>query len=1354
MPSKPDHHPTDEPDDSAHSEAGHHARPIVGIGFSAGGLDAFKAFVQGIIPDTGTSYIVVQHLKADYRSHLLEIIESSTPLSVRHPEDRQPVQPASIYVLKKDAEIRLEDGRFALTPLPQKNVRRSSIDAFFDSLAQEKGEHAVGVVLSGSGTDGTVGLQKIKALGGMCLAQTPGDASFSSMPKSAIEAGCIDFVGTARDLARKVDDYFDHRDESLTESDKIDSDQEKNLLRILDLVHQQIGNDFSDYRRNSLLRRVERRMSLSGVAKLGDYLELLRQHESEVTALAEDILISVTCFFRNPEVWRTLSERAIPEMLEQKNDGDTIRVWVPGCATGEEVYSYAILLNEAIEASDKRLSLQIFGTDIDERSRKIARAAVYPRGIADDVGERYLKKYFKPVADDRYVIIPRLREKVTFARQNILSDPPFSRMDLVSCRNLLIYLDASTQKRVIQLLHFALREGGIIVLGASETIGKAGDALEPIHREHRIFKRAGAHPMRAQNGGITIPTSSPAPNADPIPPCRDGSRSMEETSRALIMDHFDAVSAIVDRDMSVRYLSGKTEHYLRQPEGPPTNDLRRMVSTALGHKLQQLGKRALEEKAAQSFETTLSGTAAGRVRITLKPIRLEHEEAGLFILFEAVSSSAAQDEETGSASARPKADPDQQNLINGLGRDLKDAQDELRDTVAELETSNEELTTSNEEVMSMNEELQSSNEELETSKEELQSLNEELNTVNKQLSSKVDELERSHNDIHNLLTSTNIATIFLDNELRIQRFTAASSRLFNLIQSDIGRPISDLNGKFDGNNLIETCRLVLDDLKSREETVDGLDQAHYLRRVLPYRTEDNRIEGVVITFDDITELRKTQASLIQAERYLRLAIENSSVIIFAQDLDLRYTYVLNQPSDYSRDEIIGKTDQQLFPENHEELDAVKREVLRSGRPQRKTLQIKTKHQHTLLLDVMMECLRDAEGAITGLCGACVDITRHVNREAELEQARDGAEAANRAKSRFLSSMSHDIRTPLTAIMGLTEILDELPDDEHQEIGSEIQKACTHLIDTLDSVLNLARLQSGEVELPLDPIVLNELLEEISAVFDPVSIQGSGEKRIHLTTGAQPIQVVAERGALLRVLSNLVGNALKFCPDAPIEIRVVEEADHARIEVADTGPGMSPEFQQELFKPFTQERHKQKSSLPGSGLGLSICHELVGLMHGSIEVRSKEGDGTTLSVRLPISREAPAAAPVPEKPKGAPSPTAKTAETLICDDHNATCRILRQMLKHEPVTVVESESELYQHLPGKAVLLLDINLHGKDRGTEIMQELRADPQYQELRIIAFTAHCQPGEDKEFLKKGFDDYLGKPFQKEDLLAKLKG
>ncbi|MFP4492369.1 MAG: ATP-binding protein [Puniceicoccaceae bacterium] len=503
--------------------------------------------------------------------------------------------------------------------------------------------------------------------------------------------------------------------------------------------------------------------------------------------------------------------------------------------------------------------------------------------------------------------------------------------------------------------------------------------------------------------------------------------------------------------------------------------------------------------------------------------------------------------------------------------------------------------------------------------------------------------------------------------------------------------------------------------------------------------------------DGITELRKTGEDLIQAERHLRLAIGNSPVIIFAQDPGLRYTYILNQPSGYETDDIIGKTDKEIAPANHREIEAVKREVLQSGNPRRETMRINTKQGQTLWLDVMLKCIRDAHGNVSGLYGVCVDITARVKREAELEQAKEAAEDASRAKSRFLAGMSHDIRTPLGSIMSLAEMLGDSPGDEHRETAREIHKICTHLVGTLDSVLNLARLQSGGRELPLEPIALAGVLEEIRTVFAPRRHPGDGRERIRLTGTDKPIQVRAERGALLRAIGNLVGNALKFCPDEPIEIRVAAEAGHARIEVADRGPGISPGFQKDLFKPFTQERREQKNSPPGSGLGLSITHELVGMMNGTIDVRSREGVGTTMILRLPLSGGDRVEAPARAAEEAAAAAAGRLA-ALICDDHGTTCRILRRMLAKEPVTVVDNETDLYRNLPGKGALLLDINLHGQDRGIAIMRELRADPRYRDLRIVAFTAHCLPGQKEGFLEKGFDDYLAKPFKRQELLAKL--
>ncbi len=1185
-----------------------------------------KAFLGGIDPEGKAAYVIIQHLPESEESQLLEILKTIAPIPSRPLENGEPVEPGTIHVLRSSAEVELQEGRVRLAPLSEKQGLRSPIDHFFDSLAREKAEMGVGVILSGSGTDGTVGLQKIKAAGGMCLVQDPNEAKFPDMPESAIRSGCVDFVGKAAQLPTRADHYFDLRNDSRDAPDKSDADTEKALIRMLCLVRARTGNDFRYYKRNSVLRRIERRMSLADFSNFSDYLEYLRQNGKEVENLARDILISVTSFFRDPEVWETLENNVIPKLIESKEDGDEIRVWVPGCATGEEVYSYGILFSEAIARSQKSLILQIYGTDIDDFSREIARTAVYPAAIANDVDEARLRAYFDPRSGGQYAVTKSLREKVVFARQNILSDPPFSRMDLVSCRNLLIYLDSNMQKRVIDLIHFALTEGGIAVLGSAENIGHTKDLFKPIDPDKRIYERIGDKAVYPRHAGDPLRSARQGTVTVTPPPkiIRPRSRSIEETTRGLIMEHFDAASALVEENLNIRYLSGRTERYLRHPEGAPSNDLSVLVNPSLGHKIRNFAKQALTEKKALSFIDQLSGTEVEEAKITLRPVPLDDGEEGLFVVFEALPEPGRATGKSAENGSAPVDTVGNRDWIDTMDRDLREAQDDQRATVEDLASANEELKSSNEEVMSMNEELQSSNEELETSKEEFQSLNDELSSVNRELSSKVDELESAYNDMDNLLASTDIATIFLDEDLRIKFFTASCTRLFNLIPSDTGRPISDLSAKFDGDNMAELCHGVLSDLEHREDEIQTADKAHYLRRLMPYRTKEKRIEGVVVTFSDVSRLKHAE------------------------------------------------------------------------------LELKT---------------------------------------------------ANEAKSRFLSSMSHDIRTPLTAIMGLADVLNEIADEDHREIGDEIRNSCRHLIGTLDSVLSLAHLQGSRQELTLEPLELGEMLSQIRDTFDPKSRQNDGEARVRLVMEETGLHVMAERGALLRVLSNLLGNALKFSPGKPVTLRANREADQVKIQVEDHGPGIPEDFIQDIFKPFTRRESDKDSSLPGSGLGLSISEELVRLMKGSIEVESEIAKGTTMTVRLPLSQ-----GPHPDRTgNSATQSTRMMSETsekstpriLICDDHASTCKVIRLMLRDYDAIVVDNVEELHENLPGAGILLLDINLQGKNRGIEIMKSLRSDPDFQDLYIIAFTAHALPGQKESYLEAGFDDYLAKPFRQQDLI-----
>ena len=1323
--------------------------PVIGIGFSAGGLEAFKKLLTGISPNSKGAYVVVQHLLDGHDSQLPEIIGQSAPLPVIEITEGTEFESGRIYVLRRRADILIKSGVFHLSqPTNKENIPVSSIDRFFASLASDEAEMVVGMILSGTGSDGTVGMQKIKAAGGICLVQNPDEAEFADMPQSAIASGCIDYVGSAEKLADRADRYFSMRSGNHVTSRSLDSEKESLLIRMLCLIRARTGNDFRFYKRPSVLRRIERRMSLVDIPDFEDFLEYLRQNDREVRDVARDILISVTCFFRDPAVWQVLEAEIIPRIIGKKKDGEDIRVWVPGCATGEEAYSYGIIVSEAIERSGKSIGLQIYATDIDDQSREIARAASYPNAIIEDVGEAYAHKYFEPATPNRLSIQKSLREKVVFAKQNILSDPSFSRMDLVSCRNLLIYLNGNMQKRLINLLHFSLNEEGIAVLGSAESISQSDDLFKPLDRDLRIFERIGKQSPPPHDGSQLFSPSSGNPIGNVLPKSiRPRSRSIEETNRSSVMEHFDAASVLVDEKLQVRYLSGQTKRYFHHPEGAPSKDLSLLVNASVGHKIRTFAKQVLADREPQSFIASIPSATSRRTRITLKAIRLEDDSDGLFIIFEAAPEGAEPKTESSptlKSGAGEGTHPE--DLINEMTRELNETQSELRINVEDLASANEELKSSNEEIMSMNEELQSSNEELETSKEELQSVNDELSNVNKELSTKVIDLEKAHNDIHNLLTSSDIGTIFLDDQLCIQRFTKATCRLFNLIPSDIGRPIADLTAKFEGSNLIELCGKVLDDLRVREDEIKGIDDSFYLRRILPYRTQDNRIEGIVITFSDVSGLKRAQAELVEAERFLRLAIQNSQIIIFAQDRDLKYSYMLNQEIAFPETKILGKSDRDLFPDDYRNLESLKNRVLKTGESRREKICLRGDSDSELWLDLQVEPLTDHDGVVSGLIGAAIDITEQIHRESDLC-------AANEAKTRFLSSMSHDIRTPLTAILSLAEMLEEVLDSDHQEIGEEITNSCTHLIESLDSVLKLAHLQSGNFKLSNEPVHLNPILTSIGNTFDPARKQNeTGRVHISLEVENSELFAIADIGSLRRVLSNLVGNAVKFCPDKPVIIRAYEKFGRIEIQVEDHGPGISEEFLKDLFKPFTQQAESRKTSLPGSGLGLSIVHELVQLMDGEIKVDSSPGRGTTMTVCLPAYSSDQN---TKENKSGVSKGLSRSktgSKAVICDDNETSCLIVSRMLRDYDATVVSDEKDLFPALDDADVLLLDINMNGENRGSDIMKSLRKDEKHKDLYIVAFTAHALPGQKEEFIKEGFDDYLSKPFRKAELIEKI--
>jgi two-component system CheB/CheR fusion protein len=876
---------TPQPTPAAPTDNRDHARlpfPVVGIGASAGGIGALNAFFRGLPASPGMAFVVVQHLPPERESLMADILARHTPMPVRQIEEGVPVEINHVYVIRPGFTVTLKQGVFHLGEPVEKRGHRRPVDDFFRSLAQEQQERAVAVVLSGMGTNGTAGAQAIKAGGGICLAQVPETAEFAGMPSSVIHAGYADQILEPSEMAAALlryvqQPYVAPDNKRASHAQEAVQHESSALTDIFATLRTRTGHDFSGYKKPTVLRRIQRRMGLAGLQALGDYAARVREDQAETGALANDLMINVTGFFRDSESWEAFREAVVRPLVAGWHEPAPIRAWVTACASGEEAYTLAMLLAEEIERAGKRIEVKIFATDTADKALGLARAGVYPAGIEGDLSLERLDRFFEK-EEHTYRIRRDVREMVVFAPHDLLRDPPFSRVDLCTCRNLLIYLEPEVQERVLTLMHFSLKERGHLFLGTAETLGASKDVFETISQKHRIYRKTGSSAHRYAQLPMFVSRALPdVPRAE-LAPNLTRSATVFVLQQALF-ECFGPPTVIVDREDRIVYFHGNTTSFFEQPLGEPTRHLFEVLNLALRTGVRTALRRATAENKATSLEAVTIEGARGplQVEVTVAPLLPAREAEYFRISFETLD-----DPEVTTARAarlRRKTRPSTRLQLLQAGPDpvledeLRLARRELQNSLEAYEASNEELKASNEEVVSINEELQSANEELETSKEELQSLNEELITVNGQLQVKVAELEASNNDLSNLWTSTNLAVVFLDLQFRVRRFTPAINDLLALMPADIGRPIDHLAPKFTDGNLLEEARAVLAKLIPAESEVRSHSGVWYLRRTLPYRTAEHRIEGIVITFVDITARKHAEQALEAAQARLQAVIE-------------------------------------------------------------------------------------------------------------------------------------------------------------------------------------------------------------------------------------------------------------------------------------------------------------------------------------------------------------------------------------------------------------------------------------------------------------------------------------------------
>jgi two-component system CheB/CheR fusion protein len=850
--------------------------PIIGIGASAGGLEALEYFLRNVPEKSGIGYVVIQHLDPTQKGMLPELLQRITGMKVFQVTDRMPVKPNCVYVIPPNKSMSILKGVLHLFEPIESRGMRLPIDFFLRSLADDQHEHSIGLILSGMGSDGCIGLRAIKEKNGVVMVQDPATAKYDSMPRNAIDSVVADIIAPADMLPGKLMEFLKHVP-LIGASMDVEIKDQSSLEKIIILLRTHTGNDFSLYKKNTVYRRIERRMSVHKIDKITSYVHLLQENPKEVHILFKELMIGVTNFFRDAKVWEKLKEDVIPDIINSKEEGTVLRAWVPGCSTGEEAYSLAIMFKEVLEKvnSHHSLSLQIFATDLDTDAIDTARRALYPANIAADVSPDRLNRFFTS-SDEGYRVKTEIREMVIFAQHNIILHPPFTRIDILSCRNLLIYMDSELQKKLIGLFYYSINPEGIMLLGTSETLGMQSHLFTPIDVKMRIYKRSLTSPLpelfdfpSSFSRTKTVILEKQVPDRSAL--------NIQTIADQLLLQHFSPSGVLVNENGDIIYIHGHTGKYLEPAVGKANLNIFAMLREGLRKEFPHAFRQAIMKKEVVVLRNIKIGTNGSTQTVNVNIEWIDKPEllnGSVMIIFTDVTEIA-------DVHLPPKLSKKAIDNIRKteLENELQRTREEIQNTLEEVQTSQEELKSTNEELQSTNEELQSTNEELTTSKEEMQSLNEELQTVNAELQAKVDDYSRVNNDMKNLLNSTEIATLFLDKELNIRRFTLQATKIFKLIKSDIGRPFTDQVSDLVYPGLVTDALEVLNTLIFVQKEIPARDGRWFSVRIMPYRTFDDRIDGLVITFINISDHKDIETKLFETERTNRILLSLSSDIM-------------------------------------------------------------------------------------------------------------------------------------------------------------------------------------------------------------------------------------------------------------------------------------------------------------------------------------------------------------------------------------------------------------------------------------------------------------------------------------------
>lgn len=1364
--------------------------PVVGIGASAGGLEAFQEVLAKLSSDTGMAFFLIQHLHPNHKSLLADLLKRETKMSLKEAREGDSISPNHVYLIPADKLMTVKEGKLRLVSRNLTPKEHHPIDIFFQSLSEEFKNLAIGIVLSGNGKDGTQGLEAIKAQGGLTFAQEPESALFSEMPQNAIRSGEVDFILPTKMIAKELSWIASHPQlfeipivKPAISTKEESKDTQKALETIFELLRSRVQVDFSAYKPTTLQRRISRRMVFLKKNNLKTYVAYLKSHPGEIDELFSDFLINVTSFFRDEEIYSVFREQLFPRLVENRAPDSTIRIWVPACSSGEELYSIALCLLDYLEEKKLGFRLQLFGSDISEPSLARARRGVYSLNETKQIPPKILERFFQKVPTG-YKINKLVRDMCLFSRHDVTTDPPFSKIDFISCRNLLIYLTPALQEEVLSTFHYALNPNGFLCLGKSENLGSASIAFETVSKLGKIFSKK---MIQTKTGNLGKPRRHhkiQMIQSSPLSYRHDPEFSKE--ADRILFERFGPGAVVVDGNLDIVLFRGRTYPYLRQSSGPATLNLFKLCDPALSPELRRLTQKIKEEPNKNQSGLINFGFSGKveKVRVDIIPIppNSSAPTSHFLIVFSKECPSSLKDPKK-KAITQSRSKTDQLELLRNensqLVLELATARDYQESILRESEASREVSAIAYEELESSNEELQSTNEELQTAKEELQSTNEELVTVNDELESRNTELGHLNNDLTNLLSVIEVPIVMVDNQGKIRRFTPRASKLFHLIPGDIGRPLEDIKIELTGVKIESFITEIIENLSVKEIEVQDSEGHWYRLQGRPYKTLDHKIEGAVIALFDIHAIKgaliESRNALEQANSIINtvnlplLVVDSSFNLVFANQSFLR-TYGLKESE-------IQKTFLKLFQPGGKAI-SIAEQLLELSQSRGEVVKLHLdcelppgKPRELLLTARALSLPEFNSGHLLLSVEDITEIQEVVKERKRLlvseQEAREEAEQANRTKDLFLATLSHELRTPLTSILMWSQLLKtkKLAPEKMVTALDTIEQSAKLQAQLIDELLDITRVSSGKVMIEKRVLdahkTLNSALDSIRPSADTKGL------KFDFAYQAKSAQVEADPSRLRQVFLNLLSNAVKFTPNGGTirvgtQNRTVNDQSFLEVSFQDTGKGLNPLFIPHIFNPFTQADSSTTRTEGGLGLGLFIVRNLVELQGGKVTASSPgEGQGSTFILSFPVAPHGAAKAESsnqkkvigPEEQNQNERVDLSGLNLLYVDDEELNRESIAEGLTLLGATVrlassVKQALKIFTEMRPH-VLITDLGMPEED-GFSLLHKVRSlSPQEGgNTPAIALTAYASVEDKVRTQLAGFQAHLSKPLEIETL------